>query len=173
MDEAKNDLTQFPPEVKIAVEGLIHLGELSEDFSFAGHTFTLRTLRAGEEIAAAQAVQTYRETLKEPDAWMAAQVGLALVEIDGQSDFCPQAGPDLAQFAKARFNYITTNWYWPTIQYLFRCYSTLLEKQLDAIQVMQDLSPRSQPISSLSADSFSEQDTLNAEMLAEIQGIPS
>lgn len=169
MDEEKNDLAQFPPEVRVAVEGLIHLGELSEDFTFAGHTFTLRTLRAGEEIAAAQAIQTFRDTLKEPDAWMAAQVGLALVEIDGEGDFCPQAGPDLAQFARARFNYVTKNWYWPVIQYLFRCYSTLLEKQLDAIQVMQDLSPRSQPIFSPSADSSIEQDTLNAEMQAEIQ----
>lgn len=170
-EEVQNEMAEFPPQTRLAVEGLLHLGELSEDFEFAAHTFTLRTLRAGEEIAAAQAIQAYRDSLKEPDAWMAAQVGLALVSIDGQDDFCPQAGPDLTQFAKARYNYVTKNWYWPTIYFLYQCYTTLLTKQAEVIQVMQDLSPRSRPTFSLLDDSSNEPDTLSEEMVAEIQGI--
>lgn len=170
MEEIKNDLAEFPPQVRIDVEGLIHLGELSDHFEFCGHTFTLRTLRIHEDLAAAQAIQPYRDTLKEPDAWMTAQVGLALTEVDGDNEFCPPAGPDTAQFARARFNYVTKNWYWPTVNFLFNCYTTLLDRQLEAIRVMQDLSNRSHPISTPSVDSFSELGTLNEEMLREIQG---
>jgi hypothetical protein len=170
---AEDELAEFPPEMNEEVNGLLYLGNLTDTFEFCGHSFTLRTLRAGEDFAAAQAISEFRDTLKEPDAWMAAQVGLALTMVDGDEEFCPMAGPDLARFAKARLNYIAKNWYWPTIHFLYGCYTILLTRQLEAIRVMQDLSPRSQPTFSPSADSSSAQDTLSAEMLAETQGIRS
>lgn len=173
MEEVKDELAEFPPEVREDVNGLIYLGELTDSFEFCGHTFTLRTLRAGEEFAAAQAISEYRDTLKEPDAWVTAQIGLALVAIDGDDEFCPPAGPNPAAFAKARFNYVTKNWYWPTIHFLYQCYTVLLTRQLEAMRSMQDLSPRGQPIFSPSADFSNEPGTLSDEMLAEIHGTRS
>lgn len=156
MEEVKNPLSEFSPQVRTAVDGLIHLGELSEEFEFCGHTFRLKTLRASEEIAASSAIQQYRNTIKEPDAWAAAQVAISLVEIDGQTDFCPAAGPDPVSFAVGRFNYLTKNWYWPTIHFLFQCYTSLLERQIEAVRSFQDLSARGRHSSSPSADSLTE-----------------
>lgn len=173
MEEVTNPLAEFPPEVRVAVDGLIHLGQLDEDFEFCGHTFGLKTLKAGEEIAASAAVQHLRGTIKEPDAWAAAQVALALTHVDDDPDFCPPAGPDQVAYAKARYNYLVKSWYTPTILFLFQCYSTLLDKQVEAIRQLQDLSDRSPHISLPSGDSFSEPGTLSEQIALETLSSPS
>lgn len=156
MSSVENPFDAFPSEVRRDVDGLIHLGELSEDIEFCGHTFGLRTLRVDEEIAAAKAVEQFRDTLKEPHAWAAVQVGLALTHLDGDSNFCPKIGVDKVSFARGRFQYVTSNWYWPTIDYLHGEYARLLERQLAAIRAVQDLSARSRPTFSPLPDSLNE-----------------
>ena len=165
--------SEFDLDLAAPVEGLIHLGRLEEDFEFAGHTFGLRTLTMAEEIAAAKVVEPFRNTLKEPEAWAAAQVGLALTHVDGDEEFCPQAGPDQTAFARARLNYISTNWYWITIDALFRFYAELLQKQIEAVRQIQDLPGRGLPISWPSADSFSEPGISNEEISSEPPSLPS
>jgi hypothetical protein len=168
MSEDKS-FADFDNDVREAVEGLIHLGELSDDFEFCGHTFGLRTLRMNEEIAAAKVIEPFRNTIKEPEAWIAAQIGLSLIHIDGEVDFCPKAGPDQVSFARARFNYVTGNWYWPTIDFLYQGYSGLLLKQIEAMRAVQDLSPGTLLSSWPSADSFTAPATSNDEMISEIR----
>jgi hypothetical protein len=167
--EENEDFLGFPPESQEAVDGLIYLGELSKEFEFCGHTFGLRTLRAQEEMAAAKAIESFRGTLREPQAFVSAQVGLALTSVDGAEDFCPQAGPNQTAFATARFNYISQNWYWPTIEFLYTCYAELLQKQIEAIRITQDLSRRSPLMFSHSEDSSSGLGTLNDAMDSETQ----
>jgi hypothetical protein len=131
---------RFDPQVQ-DVEGLIHLGALWTDVEFCGHEFTLRTLRVGEEFAAAAAVpESVRGTLKEAHAFATAEVALALEIVDGDDSFCPQAGPDEEAYAKARFNYVKKRWFWPTLDFLYTEYAKLKDRQLDAIRAMQDLS---------------------------------
>jgi hypothetical protein len=166
----ENPFDSMDQDIRSAVEGLIYLGELEEEVEFCGHTFGLKTLRAYEEMAAASVVEKFRNTLKEPEAWAAAQVGLALTHIDGETDFCPSIGPDSSAFAKARFNYISRKWYWPTIQFLYNEYTRIQGKQLGAIRAVQDLSNRSLPTSSSSADSSEKQDTSSGEMEADTHG---
>lgn len=140
--EASQVEIPFSEDIQEAVEGLTHLGSLTTEVEFAGHTFGLRTLTAAEEIAAAVVIKPFKDTLKEPEAWAAAQVALALTHVDGDEDFCPQAGPDQTAYARARLNYITSNWYWITIDALFREYTTLLQRQVEAIRAVQNLSQR-------------------------------
>lgn len=168
--DTENPFDSMDQDTRASVEGLIYLGELVEDIEFCGHTFGLKTLRAYEEMAAASVVEKFRNTLKEPEAWAAAQVGLALTHIDGETDFCPSVGPDQSAFAKARFNYISQKWYWPTIQFLYNEYTRLQGKQLSAIRAVQDLSNRSLPTSSSFADSLKKQDTSGDETETEIPG---
>lgn len=150
-------LDEFPPQVRQDVEGLLFLGALSDEANFCGHSWGLRTLKAGEELAASKAIEPYMQTAKAADAWSAAQVGLALTHVDGEDDFCPPAGPNSIAFAKARFQYVTDNWYQPTIDYLFGVYARLLDRQLEAYRALQDLSARSLHTSSPSADFLNEQ----------------
>lgn len=159
---------EFDPAIAAEVEGLIHLGEVYDDVEYAGHSFGLRTLTVGEEIAAAKVIQNFRDTIKEPEAFATAQVALALTHVDGDEEFCPQAGPSKEAFAKARFNYVASNWYWPTIEALFQEYVRLKEKQIEAIRKVQDLSRGSLPISWPSEDSFKTPGTSSEQISSEL-----
>lgn len=163
-----NPMDEFDPEVRVAVDGLIHLGALSTDVDFCGHTFGIRTLRTAEELAASIVLEPYRGTIQEPRAWASAQVGLALTHIDGDDQFCPAAGPNLEDFARARLRYVTQNWFWPTIDTLFVEYTTLLERQVRAVRAWQDLSTGALPTSPPLADSSSRQGISVEEMLSEL-----
>lgn len=149
------------------IEKFSQIGYISGDFSFAGHSYGLRTLTSAEDIAAAAAIQEFRETLKEPEAWCAAQVALALTYVDDDDDFCPQVGPNLQVFAKARFNWLTSHFHWVIIEEMFNDYASLLRKQLEKVRQVQDLSPGSLPISWPSADSFKTPGTSNDEISLE------
>jgi hypothetical protein len=165
MESQVNPFEDFDPQVQQDVEGLIHLGALSNTVEFCGHEFTFRTLRIGEEIAAAAAIpETVRGTLKEAHAYATATIGLSLEIVDGDDAFCPQAGPDEDAYAKARYNYVKKRWYWPTVDFLYSEYTKLLERQLDAIRAMQDLSQRGLRTFSPSADSLIARDISSGEI---------
>lgn len=123
----------FDPKVREAVEGLIWLGHLEDSFEFCGHNFVLRTLKADEELAAAAVVKEYTDTLGQAKAWAWANVALALVSVDGDDNFCPPTGPDKLAYARARFQYVTSRWYWPTGEYLFSRYQNLYKTAREAL----------------------------------------
>jgi hypothetical protein len=155
---------EFPEEVREDVEGLLLLGAISETVEFCGHEFTLRTIRIREELAAANAAKPYRESIKEAQAVMTAEIGMALEVVDGDESFCPQAGPSLDRFAEARFNYVSSNWYWPTIEFLYSEFAKLKNRQVAAIRAMQDfqtrsLRPSSPSVSSLIGQGISSEQT--------------
>lgn len=139
-EQSHNPFEEFSPEVKEAVDGLIYLGHLEDQFEFCGHTFNIRTLKIGEELLASQVAKEYADTLGFNRAWMSAQVAMSLVAVDFDEDFCPKAGPDPKAYARARFNFVTQNWYAPTAEFIFGKYSQLLQKQVMAIDAIENLS---------------------------------
>lgn len=141
--ESQVQQDQFPDDVVEDVEGLLWLGYLEDSFEFCGHHFVIRTLRGDEEILAGLVTKEYVETLGQSKAWVWAQVGLALVSVDHDEDFCPPIGPNKRDFARARFQYATANWYWPLAQYVYERYAALLERQAACVEALQDLSNRS------------------------------
>lgn len=169
----QDSFEELDPRVRQAVEGLIYLGHLTTEVEFCGHTFGLRTLHTDEEIAAGEVIESLRNTIKEPEAYVSAQIALALTHVDGDEEFCPPVGPDKSQYAKARYRYVTSQWYWPTIQYLYTEYTKLLGRQIEAIRSIQDLSSRSRPTFSPSPDFSTELGTSNDEMLTERPPVPS
>lgn len=156
-------------EAQQAVEGLAWIGYLEDTFEFAGHTFTMRTLRGEEELHAAAITQEYRNSLGEPKAWAWAQVALALQAVDGDEDFCPPLGPDKRAFARARFQWVTSRWFWPVGQELFAQYNQLLARALAATEAAQDLSEGSLRDSWPSVDSLTEQGDSSSEIDSESQ----
>lgn len=172
-EEVINPFEEFPPETRMDVEGLLHLGHLTADVEWCGHEFGLRTLKLGEELAASKSIEGFRNTLKEAEAWASAQIALALTYVDGDEDFCPPAGPSLDAHARARLNYLGKNWYWPTVEFLYTEYVRLQQRQLEALRALQDLSARNRLTFSPSADSLKGPGTFNAEMNTETLGAPS
>jgi len=138
MESFEND--NFPDEVAEDVDGLLWLGFLEDSFEFCGHDFVIRTLRLEEEMVAGLAAKDFKETISQAKAWVAAQVGMALVSVDGDENFCPQAGPNKKDFARARFQYVSRNWYEPTINYIYVKYVELLDRQEAVLREMENLS---------------------------------
>lgn len=171
--EADELADQFDPEVQADVDGLIHLGALFDEVEFCGHTFGIRTLRLGEELAASKVVEPFRNTLKEGEAWASAQVALALTSVDGDENFCPQAGPNQDAYARARFQYLGKNWFWPTVEYIYANFARLQDRQVAAIRAYQDLSQRDRPTSWPSVDSLIAQGISDDEIASGIPVLPS
>lgn len=147
-EDSPATLSGYPPEIQQDVEGLTHLGYLEDDFDFCGHHFVIRTLRGDEELLAALACKEYLETLGQARAWNWAQIAMSLVAIDGQEDFCPPLGPDKRAYAKARFRYVTGNWFWnPMGRKLSEKFGELLERADGAAKVIEDLSEGNQLMS--------------------------
>lgn len=138
--EEEQGFSQFPLEIQQDVDGLIWLGYLEDSFSFCGHHFVIRTLRGEEELLAAAITKEYVETLGQSRAWVWAVISLALVSVDHDDSFCPPLGPDRLAFARARFAYVTQNWYWPVAAFIFDKFTGLQERQAEAISAVEDLS---------------------------------
>lgn len=146
--------SEYSEQVQQDIDALIWLGHIEEPFSFAGHTFLMRTLKGDEELAAGVVVKQYNETFGQARAWAWAKIGLSLVAIDGDSSFCPPIGPDKIQYAEARFRWVTSKWYWPLAEVLFAHFVDLESRQIEAMRAAENLSVRSRQNSTPSADSL-------------------
>jgi hypothetical protein len=168
-DSRIDPFSLFSEQIRLAVRGLTFLGYIEKQFEFCGHTFTLRTLYPSEKAAVSLVVQPWRGSISEGEVWANAQVGLSLTSVDNENEFCPKAGPDLNDFAKARINYVTQKWYQPTLSFLYARYLELEQEALDGIRELQDLSERNRVPSPPSPDSLIVPDTLGAPIDSDIQ----
>lgn len=139
----ENPLESLKPEIYEAVNGLMWLGHLEETTEFAGHSFTLRTLKMSEELEANLVARDYLETMGNLHAHQWALVAAALVAVDNDPYFCPPIGPNARENIRAKFRYCVNNWYPPVGNYLFDAYQELVRKQIAAIGAVEDLSKRS------------------------------
>jgi hypothetical protein len=157
---------RFPDEVVDDVDGLLWLGYLEDVVEFCGHEFVIRTLRLEEEMLAALVSKEYIDTLGQAKAWIAAQVALALVSVDGDDSFCPPAGPNKKEFARARFKYVSSSWFEPTVNYIYSKYAELIERQATALEEMENLSQESRTIFTASPDSLTDKaDSIPPEIM--------
>lgn len=152
----ENPLDTFPQEVTEAVDGLLWLGHLETEVEFCGHSFHLHTLKASEELQVALLAKDYIDTYGQVKANIWAHIAASLQAVDGNEDFCPAIGPNQKDHVRAKFNYITSNWYWPVGDYLFGEYTKLVVKQSEAIKAIEDLYSRSLSTSWPSSDSSIE-----------------
>lgn len=176
----------FSEQVADSVDGLAYLGHLEEEVRFCGHRFLLRTLKADEELEAALLAKDWQDSFGQVKAHMWAHLAAALIEVDGRDDFCPPIGPSRESHIRAKFNYITQNWYTPVGEYLFGKYVELVQRMTEAISEVEDLSSRSlqnswttvdsstPPVSSepIPTDSNSESSGISAEQMKTLADKP-
>lgn len=163
-DDVQSD--RFPDEINDDVDGLVWLGYLEDTIEYCGHEFVIRTIRAEEQLLASLVIKEYSETLGQAKAWVAAHVGLALVSVDGDDEFCPQAGFSKKDYARARFRYVTSKWYEPTINRIYEAYSNLLERQSAVLDELENLSKESRITFTASPDSLTPK--VDSEAVQEI-----
>lgn len=139
MGDSAQTIEDFPPEIQENVEGLMFLGELYNDFDFCGHHFVIRTLRGDEELLASLVCKEFVETVGQARAWIWALVSMCLVSIDGDENFCPQITGNKRDYARARFQYVTRNWFWPLAVHINSKYAELQQEQEAAMGRVEDL----------------------------------
>jgi len=154
MDE--QGIEAFEPDIRDDTNSLIYLGRIEDSFHFCGHTFNMRTLYGDEELLAGLVCKEYAETWTQHKAWAWSLAALALTAVDGDQDFCPRQTRDPKAYAHARFNYCTSQWFWPVGNYLYNCYRSLEQRQAQVLSEVEDLSrgilPMSTPFAGSSID---------------------
>lgn len=164
-------IDSFPDEIRRDVEGLAFLGHLETSCEYCGHEFTLRTLKAEEELAAVKLAKEWQDTLGQAKAYGLAHVALSLTSVDHDPDFCLPTGPSKEAWAEGRFKWVSSNWYWHVIDRLFRHYLELVNRQTIAIQRVEGLSTGNLQASTPSVDSLSEQGDSMPEPETEIMDL--
>lgn len=155
-EERPSSIDEFPEESRESVNGLIWLGFLEESVIAFGHEFVIRTLRVGEELQVSLLTKEFSDSMGVEQALATATVALSLKSVDGDSEFCPVASR--SDYARQRFRYIQDNWYMPVITRLFESYLSLLSKQQEALERVEDLSTGSLNMFTPSPDSLTERE---------------
>lgn len=109
-------LPQFNERYKEPLTGLMFLGRLEDEFSWMGHTFTVRTLTQEEHILAGYIIKDYLGTRSEWRAWTAVLVAAGCMTVDGQEWYVPiETTVDRQTLLRQRFQHVIRNWYPPVI----------------------------------------------------------
>lgn len=132
-EEIESNLT---PSVRRDIENLLASGSISKEIELAGHSFVLRTLTIGEELAVAEIAGEYDGNYAQTKAVATATVAAALESIDGRP-VMQRLGPDRSNNIRQKFQHIRNKWYWIIISELYAQYSLLLDRQINAFGELQ------------------------------------
>lgn len=124
--EDGSELPSFDPRWQEPFEGLLYLGALTKTFDWLGHKFTVRTLGPDEQLAIAVVTRPYVGTSGEQLAYTTAVAAMATVSVDGQ-ELPEPIGEDsqIAEWAQARFTFVSKQWHGYTIAKVFEQYLEL------------------------------------------------
>lgn len=120
--EEEDSKSGFPEEHIQPLRGLLFVGALSKNFTYAGHDFLIETLTEGEVIRVGQLISTYRGTFSEAEARKCFTVAACVKAVDGYAivtDIEPKAS-NLPERVK-----VVEKWYPPVVDYVYRRYLEL------------------------------------------------
>ena len=120
--EDEDSKAGFPEEYMEPLCGLLFLGSLSKNFTYAGHEFLIETLNEGEVLKVGQRMSEYRGTLSEMEARKAFTVAACVRAVDGYpvtNSLVPgqETFDDRLQ--------VVLKWYPPVIKYIYDRYREL------------------------------------------------
>lgn len=104
---------------------LLYLGHLTDTVTVGNHTIRIRTLKIGEELNAALIAHKYQDTVESGRSLATALVAACIVNVDDKPLLTTTLGPGDSG-VEAKFDYILHNWYWGTIELVFKSYNNLL-----------------------------------------------
>jgi hypothetical protein len=129
-------IPQFDPRVRQDFEGLLYLGRLTDQFTWLGHRFTIRTLTAGEILEVGLLHRQYVGTLADVKAYQAAVVAACCIDVDGK----PMPVPITNQVADTellnRFQFVLQSWFPPTLDAIYERYLLLEARVEEVIRAM-------------------------------------
>lgn len=117
---------QFDPAFRTPFDGLLHIGKLTKDFTWAGHDFSIHTLTVGDLLVVSDLHARYRNTMGDVKAYQAAIVAACCSRVDGQPISLPLGGEvSRDNLIRDRYRYITENWFGPVLDVIYEEYTIL------------------------------------------------
>ncbi|MFF7198182.1 hypothetical protein ACFZAM_31300 [Streptomyces sp. NPDC008079] len=137
LDDDGSALPSFDERYTEAFLGLTYVGALTASLSWLGHEFVIRTLGLDEQLAISLVTKPYIGTSGEQLAYTTAVAAMATVSVDGEELPSP-IGEDahLAEWAQARFSFVSKNWFGFTIAKVFERYLELEDKAAQVVAAM-------------------------------------
>lgn len=121
-DEEHDDLPAFDQRFRDEFEGLLFIGHLTDEFTWLGHRFVIRTLSTDEILEVGLLHKRYAETLADVKAYQGLIVAACIQAIDGRA--LPQPlGPEDSALLE-RFQQVR-KWYPPTLDAVYSRYLQL------------------------------------------------
>lgn len=117
----------FDPRYREKLIGLLYLGRLEDTFTWAGHTFVIRTLTVGEQIEAGLLIQPALGTRVEMKAHASSMVAAGLVSVDGQPLITPLTIADPTM--REKYTYLLEKWHSVAVDVV---YSRIYELEVEA-----------------------------------------
>lgn len=112
----------FPEEHVEPLRGLLFVGSLSKNFTYAGHDFLIETLTEGEVIRVGQLISNYKGTFSEAEARACFTVAACVKSVDGYSlvtDIEPKSS-NLTERVR-----VVEKWYPAVVRYIYKMYLDL------------------------------------------------
>jgi hypothetical protein len=133
-DEARIAKKELDPRYRQDFEGLLYLGDLRDEFTWAGHSFSIKTLTIDEMLRAGLMVKKYEESIGSNRAYITAVVAACLVRVDGKPIYSPLGSIDEDGELEAKFRYVRESWYSWTAD---RIYNQLMILEARVAQIIE------------------------------------
>jgi hypothetical protein len=139
-DEASDEpeveeFTAFDPRHREAFEGVMWLGHLEDSFEAFGHSFTIKTLTAGEKLAVARLIMDFERSVAYGRAFHAACAAASLLLIDGRPvPVAQKPGPDgNPSIVRQKYEWLVNSFYEPVIEVIFSKLDALEAQVLEVL----------------------------------------
>lgn len=134
-DDPVEEFTVFDPRHRDAFEGVMWLGHLEDTFEAFGHSFTIKTLTAGEKLAVARLIMDFERSVAYGRAFHAACAAAALLTIDGRPvPVAQRPGPDgNPSVVRQKYEWLVGTFYEPVIEVIFAKLDALEAQVLEVL----------------------------------------
>ncbi len=134
--EEQDPLPEFDPRYRDELTGLIFLGALTDEFSWLGHDFKIRTLTTGELAEVALIAKPYAGSEAALKAWQAAIVAACMISVDGKAITVPLTNEVDDTMVRAKFRYVMDKWFPPVLDVVYQRYVALEYTVRDVLEAM-------------------------------------
>jgi hypothetical protein len=135
-DTKTEPIPEFDPKVHQDFEGLLYLGRLTDQFTWLGHRFLIRSLSAGEILEVGLLHKPYVGSLADVKAYQAAVVAACVLEVDGKPMPVPLTNERTDTSLVNRFDYLLRSWFPPTLDAIYERYLLLEARVEEVIEAM-------------------------------------
>lgn len=136
VEQDEEELPEFDPRFREEFDGLLFLGFLRDTFTWAGHTFQIRTMRVDELLEVALVSRPYVGTLGEAKGYQSAVVAAVVERVDGKPMPMPITNEPSDTPLKARFDFVLRSWFPPVIDVIYDRYMALEDKARQVLDAM-------------------------------------